>query len=72
MSLVVGLPRRRRSLAHLEHELVDFVIRVRVESERDGSWGWSIQLQLPEWNNFPTLENVTNYISLEIALQQIA
>ena len=36
MSLVVGLPRRRRSLAQLDHELVDFVIRVRVESERVG------------------------------------
>ena len=39
LSLLVGLPRRRR--AQLEHELVDFVIRVRVESERDGGWGWS-------------------------------
>ena len=27
------------SLAHLEHELVDFVTRVKVESERDEGWG---------------------------------
>ena len=35
LSLAVGLPWRRRSLAHLEHELVDFVIRVRVENDRN-------------------------------------
>ena len=33
LSLLVGLPRRRR--AQLEHELVDFVIRVRVENDRN-------------------------------------
>ena len=39
LSLVVGMQRWCRSLAHLEHEFVDFVMRVTVESERDGGWG---------------------------------
>ena len=39
--LVVVLSRQHLSLAHLEPELVDFVIRVRIESKWDG--GWSIQ-----------------------------
>ena len=41
--LVVVLSRQHLSLAHLEPDLVDFVIRVRIESKWDGGWGWSIQ-----------------------------
>ena len=66
LSLVVGMQRRCRSLAHLEHEFVDFVITVGVESEQRWGLGWSVQLRLSERNNFPTLENVANCISLAI------
>ena len=37
----------------------------------DGA-GVVCSVTVPEHNNFPTLGNVANYISLEMALQQIA
>ena len=67
LSLIVDQIWRCRSLAHLEHELVDFVIRVRVESEWDGGLGWYVRLQLTERSNFSTSENVVN-CALKIAL----
>ena len=60
------MPQCCRSLAHLEHELMYFVIRVRVESEPNVDWDWSNQLRLSKWNNIPTLENVADCISLEM------
>ena len=36
--------------------------------DMDGGWCWSIQLRIFERNNFFTLENVANCISLEMAL----